>query len=310
MMNKQREFFPSTNGADRICYYRYLPEGEVRGVFQIAHGMAENAERYEDFIRYMCDAGWAVYIHEHVAHGGSAKDSDHLGLFLDGDQASIMVEDTRKMCAIAKGENPGKKVVLLGHSMGSFVSRLFVTKYGTEINGFVISGSGGANPAAGAGLALIKVMKVFKGKDFRSKFIDKMAFGTFNDKFDDKRTDFDWLTRDQKIVDDYIASPHCGYLFSLDGMKALMELNAGANKPGAFKSTPKELPIFIISGSMDPVGDYGAGVERFYEAYRNAGVEQLQMKLYPDARHEVLNELNRDEVYEDVKSFAEKVLEG
>lgn len=309
-MNKQREFFPSTNGSDTICYYKYTPEGEIKAVFQIVHGMAENAERYECFAEYLCGKGYAVYAHEHVGHGGSAKDEEHLGIFLDGNQAETMVEDVRKMCAIAKEENPGKKLVLMGHSMGSFVVRLFAAKYGAAIDGLVISGTGGPNPAAGAGLALVKVMKVFKGKDYRSKLVDKMAFGKFNDRYENHRTAYDWLSRDEKIVDDYISSVYCGFLFSLDGMKALMEVNTGANKPKIFQSTPKALPIYIVSGDMDPVGDYGAGIQKVYESYLAAGLEKCSMKLYHESRHEILNEQNKEEVYSDIGSFADSVVEA
>lgn len=307
-MNKQREFFPSSNGNDRICYYRYTPEGNIKAVFQIVHGMAENAERYEDFAECLCDKGYAVYVHEHVGHGGSVADVEHLGLFHDASQSETMVEDVRKMCTIAKAENPGKKLVLMGHSMGSYVVRLFASKYGTEIEGLIISGSSGPNPAAGLGLMLIKVLKVFKGKDYKSKFMDKMAFGKFNDRYDDRRTDFDWLSRDRKIVDDYIASPYCGYLFSLDGMKALMEVNVNSNKPACYKKFPKNLPVYFFSGEMDPVGDYGRGVKRAYNDLISAGMTDCHIKLYANARHEILNEINKDEVYEDFASFADRVV--
>ncbi len=307
-MNKQCEFFPSSNGNDRICYYRYTPEGDIKAVFQIVHGMAENAERYEDFAEYLCDKGYAVYVHEHVGHGSSVADIEHLGLFLDANQAETMVEDVHKMCAIAKAENPGKKLVLMGHSMGSYLVRLFAAKYGTEIEGLIISGSSGPNPAAGLGLMLVKVLKIFKGKDYKSKFVDKMAFGKFNDRYDDRRTDYDWLSRDRKIVDDYIASPYCGFLFSLDGMKALMEVNVNSNKPACYTKFPENLPVYFFSGDMDPVGDYGQGVKNAYNDLVSAGVTDCHIKLYANARHEILNEINKDEVYIDFVSFADRVI--
>ena len=284
-MNKEKKFFPSTNGSDNICYFKYSPEGEIKGVFQIVHGMAENAERYEPFAEYLCGKGYVVYAHEHVGHGSSVKDAEHLGLFKDANQAETM-----------------------GHSMGSFVVRLFAAKYGNVIDGLIISGTGGANPAAGAGLALIKMLKVFKGKDFKSSFVDNMAFGKYNDRYDTHRTRFDWLSRDEKIVDDYIASPYCGFLFSLDGMKALMEGNKNSNLPATFKSTPKDLPILMVSGDMDPVGDYKAGAQLAYDGYMAAGMENCTLKMYPEARHEILNELNKDEVYADLGAFADGII--
>ena len=306
-MNKQCAYFPSTNASDTIRYFKYSPDCDIKGIFQMVHGMAENAERYEDFAEYLCGKGYVVYIHEHIGHGGSVKDIARLGCFLDENQSRIMVEDVRKMTDIAMRENPGKKLVLFGHSMGSFVVRVYTAKYGAAIDGLVICGSGAANPAAGAGLALIKLMKAFKGGDYRCKFVDKMAFGKYNDRYE-RRTDFDWLSRDNKIVDDYIASDYCGFIFSLNGMKALTELNSLANKPKTFERTPKKLPIFVVSGDMDPVGDYGEGVKKFYERYVAAGVEDCTLKLYHEGRHELLNELNKDEVYADISAFADKII--
>ncbi len=306
-MNKQRNFFKSTNGTDDICYYKYLPEGEVLGVFQIVHGMAENAERYEGFANYLCDRGFAVYAHEHVGHGGSVKDEARLGLFGDGDSVA-MVEDVRKMCGIAREENPGRKLVLMGHSMGSFVSRIFASEYGNMLDGFVISGTGCLNPAGKAGLALVNVMKVFKGKDYRSMFMNKMAFGKFNDRYETRRTEFDWLTRDEKIVDDYIASPYCGFIFSLNGMKALLEVNGKSNQPETFQKTRKDLPIYIVSGCMDPVGDFSEGAKKVYADYKAAGIKDLEMKLYPESRHEILNEFNKAEVSTDIAAFALRII--
>jgi len=306
-MNKQRGFFKSTNGIDDICYYKFLPEGEVRGVFQIVHGMAEHAGRYEGFAGYLCDRGFAVYAHEHVGHGGSVKDEARLGIFGDGD-SSVMVGDVRKMCCIAREENPGRKLILLGHSMGSFVSRIFASENGSMLDGFVISGTGCANPAVKAALALVKVMKIFKGKDFRSVFMNKMAFGKYNDRYETHRTEFDWLTRDEKIVDDYIASPYCGFIFSLNGMEALLELNGKSNRPETFQKTRKDLPIYIVSGCMDPVGNFGEGVKKVYADYKAGGKKNIEMKLYPESRHELINEFNKSEVFDDILTFALRIV--
>ena len=303
-MEKQQGFFVSANGSDNICYHRFTPEGEAKGVFQIVHGMAEHSLRYEGFASYLCDNGFAVYIHDHMGHGLSVKDTERLGCFLDEKQADFMVEDVRKLAQIAKQENPGKKHILFGHSMGSFIVRIFAARYSAAIDGLVICGTGAQNPQAGPAKALIKLMRFFRGRDYKSDFIDKLSFGKFNDRYDGVSTKFDWLTRDPAIVSEYIASDYCGYLFSLDGMLNLLEANISSNRRETFTSVRTDLPVLIVSGDMDPVGDYGEGVKKVYGGYVTAGLKNVTMKLYPGARHEILNETNKNEVYEDVLSFA------
>ncbi|MCR5699520.1 MAG: alpha/beta hydrolase [Treponemataceae bacterium] len=302
-MNKQKLFFDSTNGADKVCYFKYSPDSAPKAIFQIAHGMAEYAERYEGLAETLCKNGFVVYIHEHVGHGSSAKDVDHLGIFLDDKQSITLVEDTHKMSEIAKKENPGLKLNLFGHSMGSFVVRLTAAKYGADYNSLIVCGTGGANPAVGAGLKLLKMIRAFKGKDHKSKFIDKMSFGAYNDHWKPARTPYDWLSINKTNVDNYIASPYCGFLFSVDGYKMLMEVNRDSNKPETFAATPKDLPIFLISGSDDPVGNYGADISKVEEGFKNAGVKDVSMKLYQGFRHEILLDDCAPEVRKDIVDF-------
>ncbi|NLV86764.1 MAG: alpha/beta hydrolase [Clostridiales bacterium] len=303
-MEKQQGFFISSNGRDNICYHRFMPAGEVKGIFQIVHGMAEHSLRYENFAAYLCNAGFAVYIHDHMGHGSSVVDTGQLGLFLDGNQADFMVEDVRKLAQIAKKENPDKKHILFGHSMGSFIVRIFASKYSAAIDGLIICGTGAQNSKAVAAKSIIKLMRVFRGRNHKSDFIDKLSFGKNNERYDEASTKFDWLSRDPLVVSEYIASDYCGFLFSLDGMLNLLDTNIISNKPEAFKSLRVDLPLLIISGDMDPVGDYGEGVKKVYDSYVCAGANKVTLKLYPDARHEILNETNKDEVYKDILDFA------
>ena len=302
-MNKQKLFFDSTNGADKICYFKYSPDSAPKAIFQIVHGMAEYAERYEGLAEVLCEKGFVVYVHEHVGHGSSAKDVDHLGLFLDDKQSITLVEDAHKMSAIAKAENAGLKLNLFGHSMGSFVVRLVAAKYGAEYNSLIVCGTGGANPAVAAGLTLLKMIKAFKGKDHKSKFVDKMSFGAYNDHWKPARTPFDWLSVNKTNVDNYIASPYCGFLFSVDGYKMLMEVNRDSNLPETFANTPKNLPVFLIAGSDDPVGNYGADIPKVEEGYKNAGLTDVSMKLYQGFRHEILLDDCAPEVRADIVAF-------
>ena len=306
-MRKEKLYFESTNGADRICYFKYSPETAPKAIFQMVHGMAEYAERYEELAELMCEHGYVCYIHEHVGHGNTAKDIEHLGLFIDENQSVTLVEDTHKMSEIAKSENPGLKLNLFGHSMGSFVVRLTVAKYGSDYNSLVICGTGAKDPKVPMGLFVLRVMRFFKGKDFKSKFIDKSSFGSYSEHFKPARTPLDWLSVSKTNVDNYIASPYCGFLFSLDGYKMLMEVNRDANKPGTFQETPSSLPIFLIAGGDDPIGHYGADIPKVCGEYKKAGVMNCTYKLYAGFRHEILCDDCAAEVRSDILDFVERV---
>ena len=306
-MRKEKLYFESTNGADRICYFKYSPESAPKAIFQMVHGMAEYAERYEELAELMCEHGYVCYIHEHVGHGNTAKDIAHLGLFIDEKQSVTLVEDTHKMSEIAKSENPGLKLNLFGHSMGSFVVRLTVAKYGSDYNSLVICGTGAKDPKVPMGLFVLRVMRFFKGKDFKSKFIDKSSFGSYSKHFKSARTPLDWLSVSKTNVDNYIASPYCGFLFSLDGYKMLMEVNRDANKPGTFQETPSSLPIFLIAGGDDPIGHYGADIPKVCGEYKKAGVMDCTYKLYVGFRHEILCDDCAAEVRSDILDFVERI---
>lgn len=298
------DFFYSYNKKDKIHYIECIPEeGCYKAVFQIVHGMAEYADRYLDFAEFLCSKGYIVYIHEHIAHGRTALLDEKLGIFSDAHQDVVMIEDTLKMNITAKKKYPYLKVILFGHSMGSFVARNFASKYGDKIDGLIISGTGGRNKMLGVGLFISKIVKLFNGGNHKSKMIDTMAFGNFNWKYEEVKTKFDWLSRDSNVVNNYIEDKYCGYLFDLNGMISLFKLNKAANSDKSFMICDKKLKILIISGSMDPVGNFGKGVTEVYENYKKFGSENIKMKLYNSARHELLNEYNNKMVYEDIINF-------
>lgn len=306
----KKEFtFPSTSGLADIHCASYLPEnGEIKAVMQIAHGMAEHHARYEKFISVLCDKGIAVYINDHLGHGKSVKNDDELGYFGDRDGWKCFVEDCCELSIIAKQENEGKPFIFFGHSMGSFIARAFSFKYAKDIDGAIFCGTAGPNPAAGAGIALTKVIKKLKGDHHRSKLINSVGFGTYNSKFED-RTPFDWLTRDNDEVDKYIADPYCGFLFTAPGYCDLFSLLGYVSSKEWFAGFNKQLPVLMISGDMDPVGEYGKGVKKVEFMLRAEGKENLETILYKDARHEILNESQCfDTVCEDVIAWIEKTI--
>ncbi len=288
-MIKNEFKFPSVSALADIHAASYKPEGEIKAVIQVAHGMAEHLERYEPFAQALCDNGIALYINDHLGHGASVKSKDELGYFGKQDGWKNFVEDCHKLTLIAKQENPGVPFYFFGHSMGSFVARAYSIKYADEINGAIYCGTAGPNPAASAGIMIAKLIAKIKGDHYRSKLIDKVAFGTYNSKFE-KRTPFDWLSRDNEQVDKYIADEYCGFLFTANGYRDLMSLLAYVSSDEWFEGLSKELPVLVIAGSMDPVGDYGKGIDKVCSTLISKGKKNLEKILYENARHEILNE--------------------
>ena len=306
----KKEFtFASVSGLADIHCASYLPEnGEIKAVLQIAHGMAEHLERYEAFADVLCDSGVAVYINDHLGHGSSIKNKNELGYFGKQDGWKNFIEDCHELTKIAKNENPGKPYIFFGHSMGSFVARAYSAKYANEIDGAIYCGTAGPNPAAGAGKAVANLIIKLKGDHYKSKLIDKMAFGTYNSKFE-KRTAFDWLSRDNFQVDKYIADELCGFLFTTAGYRDLFSLLSYVSSKDWFEGLSKELPVMIISGAMDPVCNYSKGIEQVCDMLKAAGKTNVKKILYPDARHEILNESACfDTVCKDVLDWIETVI--
>lgn len=284
-----------------VFVYKWLPDGAVKGAVQIAHGMAETAARYERLAEQLTGAGFAVYANDHCGHGKTVGDPEKVG-DLGEDGSNHMLDNMKQLLGIIKKENPGLPVFLLGHSMGSFLTQRFLQLYGETLNGAVLSGSNGKVPGIMLWLGrLISGWEIRRrGRGWRSELLNKLSFGAYNKPFRPNRTPFDWLSRDDDEVDKYIANPYCGGVFTagfFHDLGGLLKLNG--NKKEVAK-VPKDLPIYIFSGDMDPVGEYGKGVMRLVKAYQKAGVKNLQYKLYKGGRHEMLNETNRDEVMKDI----------
>lgn len=299
--------FPSATGVCTISASCYKPDGDVDCVLVIHHGMAEHRARYNGFIEYLTSNGIAVFMHDMANHGRSNQDKTLTGYFGKYEGYKNLVKDLKTMFDRAKSTYPDKKIIMMGHSMGSFITRCFTAWYGnTGFDAAIYMGTGGANPIAGVGDKLSALVSKIKGPAYKSKTIDKMTFGSYNDKFE-KRTSFDWLTRDNSIVDKYIADEYCGFLFSVQGMNDLVKLNIEANTKQWYNSVPKNIPILLTSGDMDPVGGFGKGIKEINEKLLATEHSKTKMILYPQGRHEILNEINKDEVYKDILSFIKSV---
>ena len=299
--------FPSADGKRYVTGWIYIPTTKPVGILQICHGMCEYIGRYERFIKDMVQKGFVVCGHDHIGHGESSDPEDY-GYFGPKDGYRNLVQDLHAMTGIVKKEHPGLPCFLFGHSMGSFVSRLYLSEYAYELSGVIICGTGGPNPLSTLGIPVCGLVAGIRGEKHRSKMLDHMAFGSFNKKFQ-QRTDKDWLTRDEEIVDRYRKDDKCMFLFTASGYKELSKLSKKANHPEWYRSLDKNLPMLLISGDMDPVGDYGSGVKKVYENLKKTGISDVSMKLYPDARHELLNEINYDEVFTDILTWITKHLE-
>lgn len=303
--------YPSTTGVSDIYARSWAPAepSDVKAVFQIAHGMAEYGERYEAFARFLCEHGYAVFINDHVGHGKSVTSADELGYFGERDGWLGFVNDARLLTNIAKGEYPNKPVIFFGHSMGSFVARSYAEKFGADIAGAVFCGTSGSNPAAGIGKMIAAIIAKGKGSHYRSEFIDKLAFSSYNKKYSKPRTKFDWLTNDEKIVDAYIADEGCGFLFTATGYRDMFTLLQSVSRKSWYSNVPFSLPMLLICGKMDPVGEYGAGVTQVYQDLKKSGHSDVALHVYDNCRHEILNESNKEKVYDDILEWADKIIE-
>ena len=310
ILNKKTFTFKSSSKLAEIFVASYFPQDgtDVIGVVQIAHGMAEHHERYEEFISFLNYNGYIVYINDHLGHGKSVSDDSELGYFGKKNGYLYLVEDMKIITDIIKNEHPGLPVILFGHSMGSMLARLYSEKYGKELSAVVYCGTCGANPAAAPGIAIVGAIAKIKGDHHRSEFINKLAFGAYNKKFAPQRTAFDWLTTDNEIVDKYIADPYCGFLFTTYGYRDLMNLIVVINRNEWYTSVPEELPIYLIAGEDDPVGNYGKGIHEVYNKLVDSKHTDVSIKLFAGDRHEILNEKDKNDVYKAVLAWIETVI--
>lgn len=306
MMRKDIWF--DSKGTGKIHACRWEPEGQPRAVLQIIHGIAEFVERYDDFANYLNTKGILVVAEDHMGHGQSINGDGIQGYFHGG--WFTAVEDSVQLLEDTKKEFPDLPYILFGHSMGSFMARTILCKYpDCGLTAAVICGTGW-QPAF-ALPALIKVVEGIckvSGETKPNEKLQNMVFGSYNKKVEHPRTAFDWLSRDSRIVDEYIAHPLCGFTASAGLLRDMMKGIHYIEQPANLAMMNKELPVFFIAGGDDPVGPYGKGVHTCAEAFRKAGMENVSVRIYPLCRHEILNEINRQQVYDDVAKWIGKYL--
>lgn len=309
MCTLRYEKIPSTRPGAQLNVLVCLPEGRPRAVLQMTHGMVEYIGRYEELARFLARQGIAAVGHDHLGHGGTAATKEDYGYFGRPDGNRLLLDDIFAVTRWAKAlpALAGLPWFLLGHSMGSFYARQYLCEHGGELSGAILMGTGWQPRAAAlAGRALCHLLAAFKGWHYRSKLVDGMAFGSYNRSFAPARTSKDWLNRDGREVDRYLADERCSFRFTLNGYDSLFTGLARLCDKRLLAQAPKDLPLLFLSGADDPVGSRGKGVERAAQSLRDAGVRHIAVKLYPAARHELLLELNRQEVFADIQAFMEQ----
>lgn len=307
---KSEHYFKSSNGVDRIAYYIYTPEParKPKALIQICHGMCEYIGRYEHFIDYLCGLGYAVIANDHLGHGNSVSDNDDLGYFALEDGWIYLLKDVRRVQLIGKSVFGDVPHYFLGHSMGSVIVRCVLGKYSGDTDGAILLGTVGIHPALPFGIALADSEIMLHGVKSRSRKINHLLFGMSNVMVDDKRTEFDWISRDENVVADYVADKKCNFIFTSSAFRDLFMLVQYCSDRSWYNKVRHDLPMLIMGGTDDPVGTFGRGVMQIYRRMEHHGFEDVELKLWDGCRHELLNETNRLEVYKNISDWLEDKL--
>ncbi|MGE4484815.1 MAG: alpha/beta fold hydrolase [Oscillospiraceae bacterium] len=307
-MSQMREFYyASADGKNDIHAVEWLPDGDIRAVIQIAHGIAEYIGRYDNFARYLAKFGFLVEGNDHLGHGGSYTSDDDKGFFAEKHGWDTAVSDMHTLYEITRAYHPKIPYFLLGHSMGSFLSRTYITKYSSELSGCILSGTG-EQPAAACclGSLLANIESLFFGNRGKSNRINNLCFGAYNKRINPTVTPNDWISRDGELVAKYIRDVNCGFIPTNRLVADMLGGLRFIGRKSSVDAVRKDLPIYFFSGGEDPVGGYGRGITHVYSRFYKAGFEDVSIKLYPGGRHEMLNETNKDEVYADVLEWLTK----
>ena len=304
----ERTSFLSADGkTDVAAYFWYAADAKPRAIIQLSHGMCEYILRYDAWARRFAEAGYVFCGNDHLGHGNTAPSKHELGFMAKRGGEKLLVEDTHTMTLLAKEKFPDIPLVLYGHSMGSFVARAYLTRYGEELSGALISGTAGPGQPTGLGKMVAHTVGAVRGEKHRSRLLTSMAFGSYNKKFQKERSLFSWLTRDESVRAAYEKDSFCTFVFTAAGYDTLFSLLGEVSSKKWVNGVPKSLPMLLFAGDKDPVGNYGKGVKKVYERLMAAGCN-VQLKLYADGRHEMHNETNKDEVFADLIAYLEEIL--
>ena len=307
MNYEYQEFsFPSSDGKNTIHAELYIPKGEIRGIVTLSHGMIDYVGRYGLLAEYLTGHGYIFAGNDHLGHGKTAARPEDLGYFAERDGYLRAIDDLRLMNEHLHRRYPDLPLILLGHSMGSVLARLYAERHPETIDALIIHGTGGKNPLLPFGKAVISLVKLFKGERYRSKLVTDIAFGSYNDHYDKSEGENAWLTRELERVAGRSSDPYTSFIFTASAYQDLFNMIGLSNSKGHFDSFPKDMPTLVVSGSEDPVGDYGRGVKFVYDSLCASGVKNVELKIYDGARHELFNETNREEVFADLVNWLDR----
>lgn len=308
-LTKTEFFFQSASRGHTIRAVEWRPAGEIRAVVQLAHGVAEYIDRYDAFAAFLCENGFAVFGNDHLGHGKSVSDEAELGWFGENDGWNLVIDDMKRLYDIIRGKHPGKPVFLFGHSMGSFLSRSYLCLHPEDYDGVILSGTGQQSALICRAGALVAGQEIRRhGSQYRSPLLHNMAFGSYLKKIENPATANDWLSRDAALVARYTEDPLCGFVATAGLMRDMMQGLLFMQKKENLAKMRKLLPVLFLSGAEDPVGGWTKGVEQSAAAFKKAGMRDLKVKLYPGGRHEMLNEINKEEVFADILAWLNEKL--
>ena len=297
-------YFNSSTGKNKIHARICVPDAEPRAIVQIIHGIAEYIDRYDEFMSFLADNGIIAVGTDHLGHGKSIESDEQNGFFAYDNGWDYVVRD-EEVLRLAMHENyPELPIIVFGHSMGSFMARTMLIRYPDAFNAAIISGTGNQGAAlVNGGLFMGNLVTGLKGAHHYSKFLNNLAFGSYNKIYDNPKTEYDWLSRDEANVQKYIDDPLCGFIPSCSLFRDMMTGVKFITNKKNLTAMNKDMPVYFMSGDMDPVGECGKGVQKAYNNFLEAGMKDVSIKLYPGGRHEMLNEINKDEVYTDILAW-------
>ena len=297
-------YFNSSTGKNKIHARMCVPDTEPRAIVQIIHGIAEYIDRYDEFMSFLADNGIIAVGTDHLGHGKSIESEEQTGFFAYENGWDYAVRD-EEVLRLAMHENyPELPIIVFGHSMGSFMARTLLIRYPDAFNAAIISGTGNQSSAlVNGGLFMGNLVTGLKGAHHYSKFLNNLAFGSYNKIYDNPKTEYDWLSRDEANVQKYIDDPLCGFIPTCSLFRDMMTGVKFITNKKNLTAMNKDMPVYFMSGDMDPVGECGKGVQKAYNNFLEAGMKDVSIKLYPGGRHEMLNEINKDEVYSDILTW-------
>lgn len=311
MANFRTVSFPSSDGVHTVHAVEWTPAGPPRAVVQLVHGISEHMGRYDHFARYLTGHGFAVCGHDHLGHGHTAAGPEEYGFLGKENGWDHLARDVRALSEAERTRFPEVPWFLMGHSMGSFVARTCLIRWPELADGCILSGTGQERaPLVAFGKAVSSLLCALRGPNTRSSLVTSLSLGAYNRQFRPNRTDNDWISRDEGVVDAYCADPLCQFVPTVGMFRDMMGGLQFIGRPANLTRMDPETPVLFFSGDHDPVGNNGSGVKRVAALFRAAGVRDVTLRLYPGGRHEMLNECNREEVYADVLAWLEAHLPG